>query len=112
MTADSSFGKRPLSVSLMTVFLFLSDTIFVRDASFYALCGAGGDAAFYLLFGMCCGIFDCFADSLVRIAKRLDAHDSAGGVARGACLASVGPDGACGMTRISGRRRDEFGGKM
>lgn len=112
MTADSSFGKRPLSVSLMTVFLFLSDTIFVRDASFYALCGAGGDAALYQLFGMCCGIFDCFADSLVRIAKRLDAHDSAGGVARGLASPPRGTEEAYRMTRISGRWQDEFVVKM
>lgn len=72
MVVDSSSEKRPLSVSLMTVSLFLPDTISVRDASFYALCGAGGDAALYRLFGTCCGILDCFAEFLLWIAKRLD----------------------------------------
>lgn len=72
MVMDFFFGVGLfVFLSLLGVPLFSQETILVNDSFLYVLFEAGGYAAFYLLFGTCCGIFVCCLDCYILISKNV-----------------------------------------
>lgn len=70
MVRDFFFGVGVfVFLSLLDVPLFSSETILVDGAFLYVLFAAGGPKFFYLFFGSCCGVFVCYVDCLVLLAR-------------------------------------------